>query len=154
MKKALIGLFLSTLAFGACRDISFEVSVPETSVTTALLYFNMKSEEFHGKYSDELERGVVVLQCQKMQTFNNKKIIVPFRISNQGSGVFYYLGLFEHLSDGVRHIKSYFIGDRVKISAINIKENEIVVDFFHRDNTKDKLVIKKETNQFKKKMVF
>lgn len=79
-----------------------------------------------GDYTLGEERGTVTLSFDTIRTLNteidNKKImfVAPFSVSNQGTGVFYYLGIFEQDNQKftVRHLDSFFIGDRVNIVSI------------------------------------
>jgi len=124
MRKIVLTASLSlVLLLSACsQKEQFILPVPETS-TKVLLH-----EGDMAHYKDGLERGVVVGDFSKLQKFDNK-MILPFVVSNQGSGVFYYIALFKDK----KFVQSFFIGDRVKIKSIKQKEDTLVVHYITRD---------------------
>ncbi len=78
-----------------------------------------------GNYKDGEERGEILIDYKKQtplnfSTENEKYSLIPFILSNQGSGSFYYLGLFLLNKKDARseHISSFFLGDRIKIESI------------------------------------
>ncbi|WP_233861833.1 hypothetical protein [Tenacibaculum piscium] len=52
--------------------------------------------------------------------------MIPFSISNQGSGYFKYLGMFkiDYISKDISQIDEYFLGDRVIINSIKYDGND------------------------------
>ena len=57
--------------------------------------------------------------------------VAPFSVSNQGSGLLNYVGLFEQDFEGnrIRHLDSYFIGDRIQLNEIRIDGSLIGLSF-------------------------
>jgi len=50
--------------------------------------------------------------------------VVPFAVSNQGTGIFWYLGLFilNTNTDDIRQIDTLFIGDRITVNSLKTIE--------------------------------
>lgn len=78
-----------------------------------------------GYYIDGDEKGEVIIDNREILAINQSTenityLVIPFSISNQGSGTFKYLGLFEinYKAKTVNQIDSYFLGDRVKINSM------------------------------------
>jgi len=115
------------------------IKVPETEMICKINDFITidSTEMAKGSYTDGVEKGIVVLDYMKIITPNISKskdrnyIVAPFFVSNQGTGVFYYLGLFvENTKEmTVNHIDSFFLGDRIKISSITFDGNKIQIKF-------------------------
>jgi hypothetical protein len=114
-------LLLSVLSLRA-----LELNVPETS---AVIEVKMPKV----LYTNGLEKGSVFVDFFRMQKVENG-FVVPFVVSNQGSGVFYYIAL---LNAKKEHKKSYFIGDRVKIKDILIKNSKVYVIFLSQEGLED-----------------
>jgi hypothetical protein len=114
------------------------VNVPETGSTCKLTELadigGLKVAK--GSYMAGEERGVVMLDYMKITTVNLPDpmfqiyFVVPFAVSNQGSGVFFYLGVFvqdvENMS--IKHVDSFFMGDRVVVENISSLGNEVQVE--------------------------
>jgi len=117
-----IWLFVTLELFG------FIIKVPETSA-----YVTLKQKgESH--YINGYERGVVVADFIKIKHYKDVTLL-PFIVSNQGSGIFYYIAVFKN----DKHIISFFVGDRVDIKKIMLKNDMVVIKFYTRDkkeNTK------------------
>jgi len=116
------------------------INVPETNLSAKIADFitvDLIFEMGQGNYSDGVEKGTILLDYVKIKIANisntksSKYFVIPFIISNQGSGAFYYLGLFEQRINelNITHLDSYFLGDRIKIYSIIIEENKIEVNY-------------------------
>ena len=105
---------------------SFILSVPETSVKVTLL------SKSPSHYTDGYERGIVKGDFTKILREQNVTLL-PFVVSNQGSGVFYYIALFKDH----KHIRSFFIGDRVVLVKIQREEDLLKVFYTSREGKKD-----------------
>ncbi|MBI9092231.1 MAG: hypothetical protein JEZ12_23710 [Desulfobacterium sp.] len=114
------------------------VNVPETGSTCKLtdLAETGRLKVAKGSYTAGEERGVVMLDYMKITTVNLADsmsqiyFVAPFAVSNQGSGVFYYMGVFvqdvENMS--ITHVDSFFLGDRVVVENISSLCNEVHVE--------------------------
>ncbi len=110
---------------------SVEIQVPEVGARVRLgeRIRLGEGEGLRGRYVRRLdpgvvERGSVVLEAGRIAILGHRGdeaaapilFAVPFFISNQGTGLFAYVGLFAYdVSTGeIRHLDSRFLGDRVR----------------------------------------
>ena len=126
------------------------INVPETLSKSVLAEFvNLGTIEYvKGTYSYNKERGNVLLDYKKINalTLNETKgeyyFVIPFMVNNQGSGIFNYLGFF--VSDSkmmtVKHIDSYYLGDRIKVEKIRAGGNEVYI--FLKSHSNDQAMAK------------
>ena len=131
MKKKNLVVFImlcavSLVAMQTSHEKYYIVRVPETSVNVML------QKDVAAHYKEDYERGIVLGDFSKIQ-YCQESTILPFLVSNQGSGIFYYLGLFQ----GNKLYKNFFIGDRVKIERIILKNNNIVVQYKTRADKRE-----------------
>lgn len=121
------------------------INVPETNLSAKIADFvpvDLIFEMAQGNYSDGVEKGSILLDYVKIRIakITNSKgniyYVIPFIVSNQGSGVFYYLGLFEQKINEpkITHLDSYFLGDRINIYSINTEENIVEINFKTHSN--------------------
>lgn len=122
----------------------FEVHLPEGHKPVALTHFiKVKQTEFAiGDYQDGDVKGRVLLDYMRITPLNfdpalepdtqsnapiqldlnaqTMPFVAPFIVTTQGSGVFWYLGLFnldyEHSS--LKHLGSVLIGDRIEVDNV------------------------------------
>ena len=79
-----------------------------------------------GFYQDDVESGSVAVDYSKITPLNlgdpkqEMVFAAPFVVSNQGSGSFWYLGLFQlhNQTAHISHIDSLFLGDRIKLNTL------------------------------------
>ncbi|MCL9774165.1 hypothetical protein [Vibrio methylphosphonaticus] len=108
------------------------LQVPDTSAFSLLTDIDPMKQVASGRYDNGMERGHVYLLYQFKQEQTEKgvlsQVVVPFAVSNQGSGVFYYLGLFDW--DKARQriilVDSAWLGDRVQVSQVDWEQSVIV----------------------------
>ncbi len=103
------------------------VTVPEENTKCKIdQLVNQNARYFaKGNYKNGEERGVIFVDYKKLTPLNfstkdEKYYLIPFIVSNQGSGSFYYLGLFKLNKKKVmsEHLSSFFLGDRIKIESV------------------------------------
>lgn len=58
--------------------------------------------------------------------------VVTLRMTSGGSGTFYYLALVLNKRRRATPVASAFIGDRIKLTALKMTNEKILVDFFDR----------------------
>ena len=106
----------------------FYVKIPDTNIKCNITEFiDTDSLSYaKGNYIDDEEKGEVLIDNSKIVALNKSTkdlvfLVIPFSISNQGSGIFKYLGLFklDYKAKTINQIDSYFLGDRIKINSIN-----------------------------------
>ncbi|WP_353498840.1 hypothetical protein [Vibrio sp. CB1-14] len=111
------------------------IQVPETSAFSLLTDIDAEKQVAAGSYDDGMERGNVYLLYRYQQAIYDGKslagIAIPFAVSNQGSGVFYYLGLFKWDSSRQRVILSdaKFAGDRIALLTLTRMDDRMTLAF-------------------------
>ncbi|ROP22278.1 hypothetical protein [Vibrio crassostreae] len=103
------------------------IKVPENNAYAFINEIDAPKAIAFGRYDSGVERGVVTVDTKSLSavTLGNASFFVaPMWISNQGSGVFYYLGLFKHDQQRSRVVlvDQLFLGDRVQIQTLDVAE--------------------------------
>ena len=109
------------------------IQLPESDAEAQLTRVDLGNRPFvSGDYQDGPERGSVNLDYQKILPINREGIdaskdmlfAAPFFVSNQGSGIFWYLGLFNlnHQSGEIKQLGTHLLGDRIEIRSLTIDE--------------------------------
>ncbi|MBN7795077.1 hypothetical protein [Parahaliea mediterranea] len=107
----------------------FRIRLPDSDKPVTLSGVNAPQRLAVGDYQDGPVRGQVLLDYQLITPLNlpgisgSMQFVAPFAVTTQGSGAFWYLGMFNiDLQSGhTRHLASEFLGDRVHIEAIDVK---------------------------------
>ncbi|MEG2069844.1 MAG: hypothetical protein RR034_00515 [Bacteroidales bacterium] len=116
----------------------FTVNVPDTKVQCIL----SKAEQIenghilHGEYTNGDEKGEItlVLKRGELSVLGDQNdadyFVAPFEVSNQGSGIFTYIGLFSLNLETktVKQIASYFLGDRITLENVSTENNIAEID--------------------------
>lgn len=122
-------------------DDYWQIQLPNSEARANLTELR-EYDGFHfatGKYQNGDERGSVNVDYYKITPLHLGDIedemvfSVPFSVSNQGSGVFWYLGLFKLDTDSgeVVQIDTFFLGDRIKIDEMKTDEPFDVTSSLH-----------------------
>ncbi|MFT7681073.1 MAG: hypothetical protein ACI935_000517 [Moritella dasanensis] len=106
-------------------------------ILTSIIDLGTPQGKAQGNYQVDEERGEVLLDYMfinvlgSMTAENKMYFVAPFTVSNQGSGVFTYVGLFEQDIDNqtIQHLDSYFIGDRIKINEMRLWDSKVELSF-------------------------
>jgi len=106
-------------------------------ILTSIIGLGTPNGKAQGNYQVGEERGEVLLDYMfinvlgPMTTDNKMYFVAPFSVSNQGSGLFTYVGLFEQDLDNytIQHLDSYFIGDRIKLNEMRLWDSNIELSF-------------------------
>ncbi|PIW59070.1 hypothetical protein [Shewanella sp. CG12_big_fil_rev_8_21_14_0_65_47_15] len=122
----------------------FEVKLPEGNKSVVLTHFiKIKQTEFAmGDYQDDEVKGRVLLDYMRITPLNfdpalnpdtenqapvqddpkmqAMPFVAPFIVTTQGSGVFWYLGLFslDYDHNTLNHLGSVMLGDRIEVDSI------------------------------------
>lgn len=114
--------------FSFKTDNIWQIKLPESKAKAPLTELEKTEEGYYakGQYRDGDELGLVRLNSSQITMLNVEYsssvniFIVPFSVSNQGSGVFWYLGLFKLNADNfeIKHLDSLFLGDRIRIKKL------------------------------------
>lgn len=124
----------------------WQIQLPDSTAKAPLTELK-ESNGIHlatGRYQDGDEYGVVSVEYDKITPLNLGKksgemvFTAPFAVSNQGSGIFWYLGLFQlNTSTAViKQIDTIFLGDRIIIKGLQPDEpfdvtSSVQVTFYH-----------------------
>ncbi|CAK1772302.1 conserved hypothetical protein [Vibrio crassostreae] len=113
--------------FDLKRTNPWTIKVPETNAYAFINEVDEPRAIAFGRYDSGVERGVVTVDTKSLSavTLGNASFFVaPMWISNQGSGVFYYLGLFKHDQQRSRVVlvDQFFLGDRVQIQTLDVTQ--------------------------------
>ncbi|WGV98705.1 hypothetical protein QF117_01695 [Vibrio sp. YMD68] len=111
--------------FGINSSNPLTIQVPETHAFAFVNYLNEGSKKAIGEYDDGKERGSIFIDIQRLKSIeveDEKVFVAPLAVSNQGSGVFYYLALFRYDAQRDRMILGDYqlLGDRVDIQELAI----------------------------------
>lgn len=122
-------------------DYYWQIQLPNSKAKASLTELR-EYDGLHlatGKYQDGEEHGLVGLDYYKITPLNLGNIddemifSVPFFVLNQGTGVFWYLGLFNlNTKTGeIKQIDTFFLGDRIKVDKLKIDEPFDVTSSLH-----------------------
>ncbi|MGF1690080.1 hypothetical protein [Photobacterium kagoshimensis] len=118
--------------FSIYTDKYWQIELPDSGLKVPLTELkNDNGQHFAlGRYHQGEERGVVRVDYPRITVLNftfvedEMMFAVPFSVSNQGSGVFWYLGLFQMNTryGDIKQLDTLWVGDRVVITALNTDE--------------------------------
>lgn len=99
------------------------VQVPEQGAVTFLDEWDKEHGLLKGQYDAGATKGEVLVPTEfiaQLDINGTPWIIAPVIVTTQGSGAFYYLGLFKFdaVPSRVVLLNSVFLGDRIKISSL------------------------------------
>ncbi|WP_109098556.1 hypothetical protein [Aquimarina sp. AU58] len=108
------------------------IKIPETNAKCKISEVDIDSLHVaKGVYVDGEGRGEVIVDYLKITTFNQSSknelyFVVPFKVSNQGSGIFNYIGMFvlNYEDKIIKQIDSHFLGDRIIIDSLEYNGND------------------------------
>lgn len=112
----------------------FTLRVPQSEAVARLSTFVETPRPWvSGDYSDGPVRGQVLLGYRDLQMTNarlagSQLMVAPFVVTNQGSGSFWYLGLFglKAESGTATHLSSVFLGDRIELRGISVAASQFL----------------------------
>ncbi|ODM59257.1 hypothetical protein BC455_01585 [Vibrio harveyi] len=99
------------------------VQVPEQGAVTFLDEWDKEHVFLKGQYDAGATKGEVLVPTEFIAQRNVSEtpwIVAPVIVTTQGSGAFYYIGLFKFdaVPSRVVLLNSVFIGDRIKMSSL------------------------------------
>ncbi|EGR0790533.1 hypothetical protein EWS92_06575 [Vibrio vulnificus] len=108
------------------------VLVPESKAFALMTDFDAENAIVVGQYDSGAERGSVTVFAQYWRELEADKVswfVAPLAISNQGSGHFYYLGLFKYdpVPRRVVMTDAQFLGDRIRLDKLTKTENSSIL---------------------------
>jgi len=119
-----------------------KINIYGTDVSVALTdAVSIRGAEFYkGEYLNGQERGVVHFDAERLLILSKGKAlqknqiyyIAPLIISNQGSGIFNYIGLFvyDKTSHNSTHLSSQLLGNRIRIIEIMDEQRTFLVKYY------------------------
>ncbi|MBB1314343.1 hypothetical protein [Aliivibrio sp. SR45-2] len=129
-------------------DRYWQIQLPDSEAKAPLTDLR-EYDDVHlatGKYQDGDEHGLVSLDYYNITPLHLGNIgyemvfSAPFSVSNQGSGIFWYLGLFNlNTNTGeIEQIDTFFLGDRIKVNELKTDEpfdvtSSLYVSYFKHD---------------------
>ncbi|CAM3069019.1 hypothetical protein [Vibrio neptunius] len=121
--------------FGLSTMNPWTVKVPESQAYTFMEELNPTTGLASGTYEDGEERGVVTVDTSKLLQVTPTIYASIMTVSNQGSGVFYYLVTFHYDEFRKRMIskEAQFLGDRIIVDLLEKQQHNISVRIKQRD---------------------
>ena len=114
---------------------NFYINIPETEAICEISEIICFDSIYYlrGSYIIGDEKGEVIVDNNKIIALNlsidNKEyFVIPFLVSNQGSGIFKYIGLFvvDYNAKTISQIDTYLLGDRIILNTIDYDANSIL----------------------------
>ncbi len=112
------------------------IQIPQSHAFSLLDTVDESSQAIVGQYDSGVERGKVFVFYRHLQAIGKdyadpKGFVAPFMVSNQGSGLFYYLGLFRWDSQKSRVVlsDSVLLGDRIDLNGVVNIDGKLSVQF-------------------------
>ncbi len=138
------GLVVMRRLFSVDASTPWFIDVPHTNIVSPLTGFIGEGRETKamGEYQDEADSGQVILDYTQILALNlgdtdsEMIFVVPFIVTHQGSGTFWYLGLFRFdlLLNRIQQLDSRLLGDRILLNNIRVDtpfdvSSSVLVDF-------------------------
>lgn len=119
--------------FGIATPNPWTIKVPETTAYSLLT--RRHDARAIGQYQDGEVRGDIWVDTHQLIELGEGRYAAPLIVSNQGSGLFYYLALFEYDSARQRMISrdALLLGDRIVVEAVDRNQDVIAVTLRTRE---------------------
>jgi hypothetical protein len=117
--------------------VGIMLSVPDFEGATATITAgaNTTSEDtFYSATFGDNSDGFIAVVDNRLAAVSAGEFIVPFAVSEGGSGTFSYLGLLIENEDGLIHTSSALLGDRIRITDVSVEDGIVVVETLDRHN--------------------
>ncbi len=104
------------------------IQVPEQGAVAFLDKWDRESGYLTGHYDAGSTKGQVMVPTKfiaKREINHVPWIVAPVVVTTQGTGAFYYIGLFKFdaVPSRVVLLNNYFIGDRIKITSLDWRDD-------------------------------
>ncbi|NVC61597.1 hypothetical protein FC652_00455 [Vibrio sp. 05-20-BW147] len=116
------------------------IIVPETKAFALISELDVQQQIATGGYDSGAERGIATVwlaHWHSLEARSSSLYVAPVSVSNQGSGRFYYLGLFKFdaLPQRLVMVDAIYLGDRIHIKSLEkVDEDGIAVVFNTHDS--------------------
>ncbi|ELP5727229.1 hypothetical protein QTV44_000411 [Vibrio vulnificus] len=128
--------FIVELLTGKKTPNPITVIVPETKAIALISELDVQQQMAMGRYDSGAERGTVMVWLEywrSLRAQSSNWYVAPVSVSNQGSGHFYYLGLFkfDSVPQRVVMMDANYLGDRVLIKSLEkVDEDRLAIVFY------------------------
>ncbi|WP_319534418.1 hypothetical protein [uncultured Vibrio sp.] len=107
------------------------IQIPEQNAVSFIDDWDKELGYLIGQYDADSTRGKVLLPTEyivQRQINQEPWIVAPMIVTTQGTGTFYYIGLFKFdaLPSRVILLDSVFIGDRIKFHQLEWRDDTII----------------------------
>ncbi|MEF1255306.1 hypothetical protein [Vibrio sp. M260112] len=120
--------------FGIKTTNPWTVKVPDSNAFTFIEDLEHRPIAA-GSYEDGPVRGRVAINTEQIVKLNDTTYAVILAVSNQGSGVFYYLAISKYDEFRQRMIINggALLGDRIKVAEISVVDRLITIKLLERE---------------------
>lgn len=107
------------------------IEVPETH---AFAFIDTLDQSLHlaqGSYDAGAERGQVTVSTKWLTFVDTNQYVSVMTVSNQGSGVFYYLATFRYDTQRKRMVLANLLvlGDRIQIERLKFQDSQLTLSY-------------------------
>lgn len=120
--------------FGIRTANPWTIKIPDSNAFTFIDDMT-QSPLMTGTFEDGPVRGVVAIDSQTLVQIDSTTYLSALSVSNQGSGVFYYLVVYKYDEFRQRLVSkgSAFLGDRIRVQSVEVLDNQAMVKLLERD---------------------
>ncbi|KGY14109.1 hypothetical protein NM22_01220 [Vibrio tubiashii] len=120
--------------FGIRTANPWTVKIPDSNAFTFIDDME-RSPLMTGTFEDGPVHGVVAVDSRTLVEIDPTTYLSSLSVSNQGSGVFYYLAVFKYDEFRQRLVSkgTAFLGDRIRVDSIEANADQVTVKILERD---------------------
>ncbi|MDA0148938.1 hypothetical protein [Vibrio sp. LaRot3] len=113
------------------------ITVPETNANAFLESYDIQAMWASGLYDDGAERGQVQVSTRWLNAIDLYQFATIVTVSNQGSGLFYYLVTFEYDQQRARMVmkNSVFLGDRITVKSLQYQFDKLELIYLEHSDS-------------------
>ncbi|MCG9596137.1 hypothetical protein L1D15_05295 [Vibrio sp. Isolate25] len=121
--------------FGISTTNPWTVKVPDSQAYSFMKKLDPETGLASGTYEDGAERGTITVNTKQMVQVTPTLLASILTVSNQGSGVFYYLATFHYDEFRKRMIsrEAQFLGDRIVVETLEKQQHNLRLIIKQRD---------------------
>ncbi len=111
------------------------LNVPDFENTTAIIRAEESTtseDTFYSATFGSDDEGFIAVVDNRFTAVSAGEFVVPFAVSEGGSGTFSYLGLLMEDKEGVSHTDSVLLGDRIRITNVSAENGIITIETLDR----------------------
>ena len=113
------------------------ISVPESHAFALIDQIDEKQQWALGRYDSGAERGQLSVSLDWLTVLDKQQYLSIMTVSNQGSGIFYYLASFKYDQQRQRLVlvDETLLGDRIQIDKLNVDSSAVQVSYHQHGAT-------------------